>query len=126
MANDKADKLKQKKQELQAELENIQNELDQSIDSVRSDVSSQLDPVEFIKKHPLPVVGASVVIGFLAGHKRSLGSTIGEGFSGALWYELKKLATKKAIAFTTDYVENLFLDQEETVSASENGSVKKD
>jgi hypothetical protein len=130
MAKDKIDRLEEKKKELKAELENIQKELDQSIDGVRSDVSSKLDPAEFIKKHPLEVVGVSVVVGFLAGHsgKKSRGSSASSdsGFSSALWYELKKLATRKAITFATEYAEQFLTDKKKEIIASENGSVKKD
>lgn len=131
MAKDKIDRLEEKKRELKAELENIQQELDRSIDGVRSDVSSKLDPVEFVKTHPLEVVGISVVIGFLAGHsgkgKETGSSTSSDsGLSSALWFELKKLATRKAISFATDYAERFLTDKKEEILASENGSVKKD
>ncbi len=131
MAKDKIDRLEEKKKELKAELENIQNELDSSIDGVRSDVSSKLDPVEFIKKHPIEVVGASVLVGFLVGHtgrqKKATGSSSTEdGLSSTLLYELKRLATKKAISFATDYFEKFLAEKKEDILASENGSVKKD
>lgn len=131
MAKDNIDRLEAKKKELKAELENIQQELDRSIDGVRSDVSSSLDPVEFVKKHPLEVVGVSVVIGFLAGHsgkgKHIRGSSDSDdGLSSTLWYELKRLATKKAISFATDYAEKFLMDKREEIITSENGSVKKE
>jgi hypothetical protein len=131
MAKDKVDRLEEKKKELKAELENIQKELDTSIDGVRDDVSSKLDPVEFIKKHPIEVVGASVLIGFLAGHsgkeKRISKSTSSDdGLSSTLLYELKRLATKKAISFATDYFEKFLTEKKEDILTSENGSVKKD
>ncbi|MGK7369904.1 MAG: hypothetical protein ACNS64_06785 [Candidatus Halalkalibacterium sp. M3_1C_030] len=130
MAKDKIDRLEEKKRELKAELENIQHELDQSIDGVRHDVSSKLDPVEFIKKHPLEVVGASVLVGFLAGHsgrgKRHTDSSSDDGISSTLMYELKRLATKKAISFATDYFEKFLSEKKEEILTSDNGSVKKD
>ncbi|NGP76062.1 hypothetical protein G3570_05435 [Balneolaceae bacterium YR4-1] len=130
MAKDKIDRLEEKKKELKAELENIQHELDQSIDGVRSDMSSKLDPVEFIKKHPLEVVGASVLVGFLAGHSGREGrrhrSSSDDGISDTLLYELKRLATKKAISFAGDYLEKFLSDKKEEILTSENGSVKKD
>src|SRR6056297_2830018 len=130
MAKDKIDRLEEKKKELKAELENIQNELDQSIDGVRYEVSSKLDPVEFIKKHPLEVVGASVLAGFLAGHsgkdRRKHRSSSDDGISSTLLYELKRLATKKAITFATDYFEKFLSEKKEDILTSGNGSVKKD
>lgn len=130
MAKDKIDRMKEKKKQLKAELEYIQNELDDSIDGVRSDVSSKLDPVEFIKKHPIEVVGASVLVGFLAGHSgkstRHSNSSSEDGISSTLLYELKRFATKKAISFATDYFEKFLSEKKEEILTSDNGSVKKD
>ncbi len=112
MAEKKVDELEKKKQELEKELNEIQGELDHSIDRVREDVSSNLDPKNLIRKYPLPIVGGSALIGFLLGHKsknssNSSGSGKGSEFSGALLSELKRLATRKAINFATNYVERV-------------------
>ncbi|WP_445666252.1 hypothetical protein [Fodinibius sp. AD559] len=124
MAQKKVDELEKKKQELEEELNNIEGELDSSIDQVREDVGSSLNPKNIIRKHPLPIVGASAVIGFLLGHKRRKSSTStsdnGGDFSGALLSELKRLATRKAINFATDYVENILEEKaEEHLSSSD-------
>ncbi|MEL7834237.1 hypothetical protein [Fodinibius sp. Rm-B-1B1-1] len=110
MAAKKVDELEKKKQELEKELNKIQGELDDSIDRVKEDVSSNLDPKNIIRKYPLPIVGGSALLGFLLGHKNKNSSTssdsgTGNDFSGALLSELKRLATRKAINFATDYVE---------------------
>ena len=129
MAKEKIDKLEEKKKELEQELQNIQHELDDSLDKVRSDVSSQLAPTQFIKRHPLPVVGLSVLAGFLLGNKNSnrISGSSDSGFSSVLISEIKKLATKKGISLATDYIESILLEKEEkSTSQSENGSVKKD
>lgn len=112
MANKKLDELEKRKQELEQELHQIQDKLDHSIDEVRDDVSTKLDPKMMIRKHPLPLVGGAALIGFLMGYRgrghssNGRSSSAGE-FSGALLAELKKLATRKAISFATDYVEDL-------------------
>ena len=129
MAKEKIDKLEEKKKELEQELHDIQHELDDSLDKVRTDVSSQLAPTEFIRRHPLPVVGLSLLAGFLLGNKNSRTSSdsSGSGFSSVLLSEIKKLATKKGISIATDYIESLLLEEEDQkASQSENGSVKKD
>ncbi len=106
---EKKDKLEQKKRELEAELDSIQHELDDSIDRVRSEVSDKLDPKSFIREHPLPVVGGALLLGFLLGHKdrhSSGSSSASDGkFTNTLLYELKRLATKKALSFATDFME---------------------
>lgn len=106
MAKEKIDKLEEKKKELEQELQNIHHELDDSLDKVRSDVSSQLAPTQFIKRHPLPIVGLSVLTGFLLGNKKS-GKSSGSsdsGLSTVLISEIKRLVTKKGISLATDYM----------------------
>lgn len=112
MAKNDIDELDKKKQELEAELHNIEGELDSSLDQVRSEVSSNLDPKTFIRKYPLPVVGASVLLGYLLGHKgksssKKTSSSSSNGVGSLLFSELKRVATKKAVSFATDYVEEL-------------------
>ncbi|MDX1637890.1 MAG: hypothetical protein R3281_07980 [Balneolaceae bacterium] len=113
MENEDLDEIKVKKEKLEAELERIQKELDENIDEVRSDVSHKLKPSEIIKNYPLPVVGLSVLVGFLAGHKsrrkpsgRESGNS-GSGFTSLLMSELKKFATRKAVNLATDYIDEI-------------------
>lgn len=113
MEQDNIDKLEQKKQELEAELQSIQHELDDSIDRVRHDISDKLDPKSFIRKHPLPVVGGAVLLGFLIGHNDKEPPSAGshssdDKLSRTIIYELKRLATKKALSFAGDFIENKF------------------
>lgn len=128
MAKDKLDELEKRKQQLEAELASIQDELDDSIIKVRNDLGSRLNPKTIIKKFPLPIVGASVVLGFFVGHKRKNGrdgrddseysSSKGE-ISKTLLAEVKKLATRKALSFATGYLEN-FLNEKRDEHLSDN------
>lgn len=123
MAKDKIDELEKKKQELEDELQKIQGEIDNSVSQVRNDVSSNLNPRNIIRKYPLHVVGASALLGFLIGNKgtsSSKESASGE-FSGTLLAELKRLATRKAISFATDYVEDLLEEKASEHLSSTNG-----
>ena len=126
MAEEKVDELKKKKQELENELNKIQGDLDNSIDKVREDVSSNLNPKNFIRKYPLPIVGGSALLGFLLGHKNKRSSSDkGNDFSGALLSELKRLATRKAINFATDYVERVLEQKaDEHLSSENNGGLE--
>lgn len=123
MAKDQIDELEQKKQELEAELEHIQDELDNSLDQVRNDVSTRFDPKSIIRKHPLPIVGASALIGFLLGHNGKSRKSV---YSNAVLSELKKLVTKKAITFATDYVEELLEKKADEHLSSSNGTISED
>lgn len=116
MAKDKIDELEKKKQQLQNELHELQGELDNSLDQMRDDVSNNLNPKSIIRKYPLSIVGASALLGYLLGHKGKSNSkpssnedatgTTGE-FRGTLFSELKRLATRKAVTFASNYVEKL-------------------
>lgn len=125
MSKDKIDELEQKKRELEEELERIQNVLDDSIIRVRKDLGSQLDPKKIIRRFPFPLVGASVLLGFLVGYKRNHSdseqkSPRGE-VSQTLFSEIKKLATRKAVHFASDYLEKLVNEKKkEHLSASQN------
>jgi len=122
MAKDKIDELEKKKQQLEAELQEIQGELDSSLDRVRDDVSNSLDPKSIIRRYPLPVVGGATLLGFLLGHRgRSGGRSSAGDFSEALFAEMKKLATRKAISFATDYLEELLEEKAEEHLSSTNG-----
>jgi hypothetical protein len=106
--------LKNKKQELEDELSSIQDEIDHSLDKVRSDVSSSINPLTHVRKNPLPMVGIAVLIGFLAGKEGSSSSSSSsddsdsDKLTSTLWYEVKRLITRKGISYATDYLETLF------------------
>ncbi len=108
MAENNQKTLRQRKLELEAELAALQDELDYSVDQVKEDVNSTLDPVEYVKRHPLQVFAGSVMLGFLIGksgdddHENELFST--------LWYEIKRMAVRKGIGMVSDHADR-FLDK---------------
>lgn len=110
MARNNQQSLRQRKLELEAELSAIEGELNDSVDKVKDDVRSTLDPVEYIKKYPLPVVASSILVGFLAG-KGGGGSDEpveqeNEVLS-TLWYELKRAAVRKGVRIASEQAEEL-------------------
>lgn len=111
MSENQKESLKEKKKELEAELQGIQNELDDSLDQVKDEVSANLDPLEHVRRHPIPAVGIAVLIGFLLGkdgdeHKHSSNSDApGEKLTSTLSYEIKRLITRKGISFVSNYLE---------------------
>lgn len=143
MAKDKIDDLKRKKQELEAELEVIENELDDSITRVRSDVSNKLDPMQFIRRHPWPFVGASAILGFLLagnGSSKEKGATAqvekkdsdkqsnGDSdriFKPLLFNELKRMAARRLVTFASDYVDDILKSRKSEGSVTiQNGKGK--
>lgn len=110
------DELQQKKLELEADLNKLHHELDDSIDRVRTEVRSQLDPKRVIRDYPLISVGTAVLAGFLLGHKwrhdkphkkkkkRRRGDTITDTVVDGL----KGIAAKKAMGMAVNFVEKRF------------------
>lgn len=114
MAKDDLDDLEKKKQELEQQLDKIHDELDNSLEGVRRDVSKKINPKEIIRKHPLPLVGGAALVGFLLGHNdRAKGKSSTEDVKAALFTALKKMATRKAISFATDYIEEMIEEKAE-------------
>ncbi|MCP9292912.1 MULTISPECIES: hypothetical protein [Gracilimonas] len=113
MAKEKLSDLEKKKKELEQELANIQNGLDKSIDEVKEGVSTGLAPKNLIKKYPLPIVGASVVVGFLLGSNRKNSSSSSSKAYGsrsqsdsAISKEIKRMLAKKGLSLVLDYIDN--------------------
>lgn len=108
MAQNNQKTLRQRKMELEAELAAIQNELDDSVDKVKTDVSSSLDPVEYIKRHPIPVFASAVFVGYLVGRG---GDDDNENeVLSTLWYEIKRLAVRKGIGMVSDHADRFLND----------------
>lgn len=123
MADKKLDDIEQRKKQLEAELQEIQQELDTSFDEVRLDVTSRLKPRNLIKKYPLQSVGISALLGFLIGKKPSSSknsSKSSESLSTVVLKELKGMATKKAVNFLFDYLDSV-IDEKKDEIINENG-----
>ena len=110
MSEEKLSNLEKKKQQLENELANIQNGLDKSIDSVKEGVSDNMDPKNLIKKYPLPLVGASIVVGFLIGRNKdsSPGSSprrYSSGSDSAISKEIKRMLAKKGLSLFLDFLD---------------------
>ncbi|MDR9417069.1 MAG: hypothetical protein RI564_12360 [Gracilimonas sp.] len=117
MAKNKLSVIEKKKQELEQELSEIQNGLDKSIDDVREGVSSNLDPKNIIKKYPLPIVGASVLVGFLLGKEKkrytdtpSRSGKIKTEEESRIAAEIKRIVAKKGMNLLLDFIDNKISD----------------
>jgi hypothetical protein len=117
--------IEKKKQELQANLVRLQAGLDKSIDEVKEDVSHSLSPKEIIKKHPLPTVGLSIVVGFLLGSSGSSKKEVkkvkysdDDDVVSSISKSLKKRLTQKAVDVVLDLVEQKLSERNST---SDNG-----
>jgi hypothetical protein len=146
MAKDKNDIIERKKLELEEELDQIQHELDDSIQKVRTDVSTKLDPIQFVKRHPWPVFGVSAALGFLLANliggggsdkkKRSSNyepqerenrvqtksAESNKVFRPLLFNELKKLAARRAVSMASEYLDEILRSRRyERTTSQRNG-----
>jgi hypothetical protein len=113
MAKTKISNLEKKKQELEQKLVSIQNGLDRSIDDVKDGVASNMDPKNLVRKYPLPIVGASILAGFLLGRERkNYNSISSKKYSrsidrdSGITRELKRLLAKKGMSLLLDFIDN--------------------
>ncbi len=115
MAEQKISKIEERKKELEEELARIQHGIDDSIDDVKTGVSSNLDPKNIIRKYPLPIVGASVIAGFLLGaesrpsRKASKPRNRNVGDSG-ISSEIKRILARKGLNMLLDYLDEKVYD----------------
>lgn len=126
MAEAKLSDLEKKKKELEQELANIQDGIDKSIDGVREGVSTNMAPKNLIKKYPLPIVGASVVVGFLLGRERKYSSSSASkshssqsDAGSTISKEIKRILAKKGINLLMDFLDNKVTALKEKKPSSE-------
>tara|TARA_R110001599_G_scaffold84130_2_gene226629 strand:- start:31482 stop:31841 length:360 start_codon:yes stop_codon:yes gene_type:complete len=101
MGSSRVSEIEKKKIELENELTRIQEGIDKSIDGVKEEVVENLDPKTIIRKYPLHVLGASVLVGFLIGKPKSSGSSS----DSLIASELKKALAKKGLSMLSDLIE---------------------
>ncbi|MEX0724449.1 MAG: hypothetical protein WD357_09930 [Gracilimonas sp.] len=128
MSEVKLSNLEKKKKELEEELIRLQNGIDKSIDDVKEGVSTGMEPKNLIRKYPLPIVGASVLVGFLLGRERKYSPRIpskrentGNSFSDSgISRELKRIITKKGLSLLMDYLDDKVASLKEKNNSSKN------
>jgi len=93
--------MKERRAALKKELEELQVELEDSLDDIKDDVTSRMEPKYWIQHYPLQSFGVSLLLGFLAGNvggkKREKISRESLLKDSMLWSELKRALTRKAV-----------------------------
>ncbi len=105
MSSAKVTDIEKKKQELENELVRIQEGIDRSIDEVKDEVVESLDPKAIVRKYPLHILGASVLVGFLLGKPKSK-SYSGSSTGSLIASELKKSLAKKGLSILGDILDH--------------------
>lgn len=111
------DKITEKKRQLESNLARIQEGLDHSIDEVKGGVVESLSPKEVVKKYPLPVLGASLLLGFLLGSKGGSSKKVRVSTSSTIvdsvGKSLKKRLAQKAIDTVLDFIDDKLKEPKE-------------
>lgn len=102
MASDRVSEIQKKKVELENELTRIQEGIDKSIDGVKEEVAESLDPKTIIRKYPLHVLGASILVGFLIGKPKNTNTS---GSGSLIASEIKKVLAKKGLSMLGEIIE---------------------
>lgn len=109
----------QRKNKIEAELNQIQNNLDNSVTRVRDSVLHSVLPADKIRKKPFKSVGLAVLIGFAVGlpkfrgkksSKDGAGSNRGLGVTNLMVDEIKRLAAQKAAGYIMEMIDAKFAD----------------
>jgi|GEM_PF-2244448 len=104
------DDVKQRREALKKELEELQDQIEESVGQLKGDVKSRVDITYWIDKHPFGVAGLSIVAGFLLGMKwhsngREVATPVSARKDHYLLSELKRAVTKKAIQRVIDLLD---------------------
>lgn len=98
--------IEKRKEELESSLARIQGGIDRSLDEVKEDVIESISPGEIIRKYPLPIVGAAIVVGFFLGTSKSSNKNSSKSIvANSLGKSLKKRLTEKAADIALNYIE---------------------
>jgi len=95
---------------IKEELEKIEAELEDSLDDIKEDVTSRLEPKYWINKYPFESLGVSVLLGFILGNmapgKRKSRESEHLIKDSLLWSELKRALTRKAVQRIMDMIDS--------------------
>lgn len=104
------DDVRQRREALKKELEELQDQIEESVGQLKGDVKSRVDVTYWIDKYPFGVAGLSVVAGFLLGMKwhsngREETTPVSARKDHYLLSELKRAVTRKAIQRVIDLLD---------------------
>lgn len=101
-------KLEEQREALKKELDDLQKQLEQTVNEVKEGVTSRADISYWIRKYPLQFLGTSFFVGLLLGIRRK-SSEIQKSESSReeniLWSELKKAAIRRGVQRLMDMVD---------------------
>jgi len=105
--------IQRRREQLRAELTQIEKDLEGNIDEIKSGIQQKADPKHWIKKHPLLSVGIAVGIGlFIGSAGRGKGNSNGGNRStNGLTAELKRIAISRGLNAAVAGLENYLVQR---------------
>lgn len=88
--------LESRKRELRGELSDMEQELGMAFSDLQKDIREKANVWYWVKKYPVTALTTSIVIGILAGKRKSNSANSGF-FTAEIITELKRVAMRKAI-----------------------------
>jgi len=117
--------IEERKKQLEVELMKLQSNIESSVSDLKEDAKKHFSLSHLVKKYPVTVLSAALVVGFIAAGRKSSSTSeqrvdetysrpsttrpikrIEPTVSSLLMLELKRLITQKAISYATDYLDN--------------------
>lgn len=91
--------IQRRREQLRAELAQIEQDLEGNIDEIKSGIQQKADPRHWIKKHPLLSVGIAVGLGLFIGSagRVKVNSNGGNRSTNGLTAELKRIAISRGV-----------------------------
>lgn len=99
--------LEERKRALRAELDKLESEFSSNITELHNNVSDNVDPRQWVNKHPLKIVGLAVFLGFIAGNRENISVPGKITMVGSIVAALKAYAARKAVDQIVHLVEDI-------------------
>lgn len=100
--------IKARKEQLDREIDEIEQRLESRMNKVQRTVLGTLKPLSTIRDNPFKAVGTAVLVGFILGlprRKKSAPGIAKSRFHSLLFDELKRIAARKAVEYTSDFMD---------------------
>jgi ElaB/YqjD/DUF883 family membrane-anchored ribosome-binding protein len=107
-ANQNLSDIQRRREQLKAELAQVESDLEGNIDDIKTGIQQKTDPRHWIRKNPGTSLAIAIGIGFLIGSVGRGRSTSGNGnqSSNSLISELKRVALSRGINVAVSSLEN--------------------
>jgi ElaB/YqjD/DUF883 family membrane-anchored ribosome-binding protein len=110
----------QRKDQIEAELNQIQNDLENSVTRMKDSFLENIIPTDRIRKKPFKSVGLAALAGFILGLKRVRKKKSGNadnnfeyepGVTHLMFNEIKRIAAQKAAGIVVDVIDKKFSER---------------